>query len=57
MAGTITADCPNCGQPIDYDPLLGGRQYCDDCAEREAYEADMKNIYEAEMQAQEEEDM
>ena len=31
MAGTIVSQCPICGRDIDYDPLLGGIQYCDDC--------------------------
>lgn len=31
MGGTIVKECANCETPIDYDPLLGGKQYCDDC--------------------------
>ena len=31
MAGTILGQCSNCGTKIDYDPLMGGRQYCGEC--------------------------
>lgn len=31
MGGTILGYCSSCGMAIDYDPLLGGHQYCDDC--------------------------
>ena len=31
MAGTNPGTCALCECDIDYDPLLGGKQYCDDC--------------------------
>ena len=31
MGGTINGYCANCECQIDYDPLLGGKQYCGEC--------------------------
>jgi len=31
MGGTIIGYCAECDCQIDYDPLQGGKQYCDDC--------------------------
>ncbi|MCK9598063.1 MAG: hypothetical protein M0R06_03415 [Sphaerochaeta sp.] len=31
MADTITGNCCECGLEIDYDPLVEGPRYCDDC--------------------------
>lgn len=35
MAGTINGWCYKCDCEIDYDPLLGGKQFCDDCIEED----------------------
>lgn len=31
MGGTILGRCGYCDCQIDYDPLLGGEQFCDSC--------------------------
>jgi hypothetical protein len=33
MGGTILGYCSSCGMAIDYDPLIGGAQKCDECEE------------------------
>lgn len=35
MGGTNLGRCANCECDIDYDPLLSGKQYCDDCHNQE----------------------
>lgn len=35
MGGTILGQCYKCGEEIDYDFNLGGKQFCNDCIEED----------------------